>query len=75
MGWSVENFHNANILMNPPDAGYNPFAFSVSNRLILVKIFSYFQYKLIDFGKMILLFLYKYINQPVFSNNPLIFSI
>ena len=31
MGWSGENFHKANIFMNPPDAGYDPFAFSVSN--------------------------------------------
>ena len=53
MGWSGENFHKANIFMNPPDAGYDPFAFSVSNRLILVKTLLYFQYKLTNFGKRI----------------------
>jgi len=31
MGWSGENFYKTNIFMNPPDAGYNPFAFRVSN--------------------------------------------
>ena len=62
MGWSGENFHKANIFMNPPDAGYDPFAFSVSNRLILVKTLLYFQYKLTNFGKILLLFSYKSID-------------
>ena len=62
MGWSGENFHMAKIFMNPPDAGYNPFAFSVSNCLMLVKILSYLQYKLINGGKILLLFLYKSID-------------
>ena len=62
MGWSGENFHKANIFMNPPDAGYDPFAFSVSNWLILVKTLLYFQYKLTNFGKILVLFSYKSID-------------
>ena len=62
MGWSGENFHKANIFMNPPNAGYNPIAFSVSNWLMLVKILSYFQYKLTNFAKILLLFSYKSID-------------
>ena len=62
MGWSGENFHKANMFMNPPDAGYDPFAFSVSNRLILVKTLLYFQYKLTNFGKILVLFSYKSID-------------
>ena len=62
MGWSGENFHKANIFMNPPDAGYDPFAFSVLNRLILVKTLLYFQYKLTNFGKILVLFSYKSID-------------
>ena len=85
MGWSGENFYKANIFMNPPDAG--PFAFGVSNRLILVKTLLYFQYKLTNFGKILFLFSYKsididrntqtflYINQQVFAKNPLPFPI
>ena len=48
--------------MNPLDNGYNPFAFSVSILLMLVKILSYFQYKLTNFGKILLLFSYKSID-------------
>ena len=55
-------FITANICMNPPDAGYDPFAFSVSNRLILVKTLLYFQYKLTNFGKILFLFSYKSID-------------
>ena len=62
MGWSGENFHKATIFMNPPDAGYDLFAFSVSNRLILVKTLFYFQYKLTNFGKILFLFSYKSID-------------
>ena len=62
MGWFGENFHKANIFMNPPDAGYDSFAFSVSNRLILVKTLLYFQYKLTNFGKILFLFSYKSID-------------
>ena len=62
LGWSGENFHKANIFMNPSDAGYDLFAFSVSNRLILVKTLLYFQYKLTHFGKILFLFSYKSID-------------
>ena len=55
MGWSGEYFHKANIFINPPDAGYNPFTFSVPNPLILVKTLSSFLCKLTNFGKILLL--------------------
>ena len=60
--WSGKNFDKANSFMNPPDAGYDTFAFSVSNRLILVKTLLHFQYKLTNFGKILFLFSYKSID-------------
>ena len=86
MGWSGENFRKANIFINPPDTGYNPFTFGISNQMILVKILSYdyFPYELTNFGKILLFFSYKsidididsdfsYTNQQIFAKNPLTF--